>query len=242
MGSSSLIYIFIFFFFLFLCQFSLLVRSACQGYLCIIAKLKSIVGICGKRKNSAKYMRKGFKRLKVEMEEIREEQQSIKEGYRQVREKFKAIEEGCEQLRKETNQINRQSANSQIRLALMFAILKAREQGDFTRAAQLTQLLRDIVARDDLIRLKVEMKEISKEQQSIKEGQWQVRAKSKANQQELQLLRQETNQLFRQSANTRIRLALMFHILKAREQGDFARAAQLTELLREIIAKDNLTK
>ncbi|XWS27583.1 hypothetical protein CRYUN_Cryun26dG0128800 [Craigia yunnanensis] len=84
------------------------------------------------------------------MKEISKEQQIIKEGQKQVREKFKAIEEGCEQLRQETNQIIRQSANTQIRLGLMFNVLKAREQGDFARAAQFTRLLREIVARDNL--------------------------------------------------------------------------------------------
>ncbi|XWS27593.1 hypothetical protein CRYUN_Cryun26dG0129800 [Craigia yunnanensis] len=95
-------------------------------------------------------MRKRFKRLKVEMKKISKEQQSIKEGQKQVRETFKAIEEGCEQLQQETNQIIRQSANTQIRLGLMFNIQKAREQGEFARAAQFTRLLREIVARDNL--------------------------------------------------------------------------------------------
>ncbi|OMO63606.1 hypothetical protein COLO4_32294 [Corchorus olitorius] len=80
------------------------------------------------------------------MKNISKDQQSIKEGQIQVREKFKAIEEECEQLRAETSKIIRQSANTQIRLSLMFNILKAREQGDFAKAAHLTQLLRQIVA------------------------------------------------------------------------------------------------
>ncbi|XVE53435.1 hypothetical protein DITRI_Ditri03aG0002900 [Diplodiscus trichospermus] len=102
-----------------------------------------------KKKNSTKYMRKRFKRLKVEMEEMSKQQQSIKEGQRQVRAKFKAIEDECEQLRQETKQIIRQSENNQIRLSLMFDILKAREQCDVAKAAQLTGLLREIVATGD---------------------------------------------------------------------------------------------
>ncbi|XVE53430.1 hypothetical protein DITRI_Ditri03aG0002500 [Diplodiscus trichospermus] len=94
-------------------------------------------------------MRKRLKRLKVEMEEISKQQQSVKEGKRQVHAKFKAIEDECKQLRQETKQIIQQSENNQIRLSLMFNILKAREQGDFAKAAQLTGLLREIVARDD---------------------------------------------------------------------------------------------
>ncbi|XVF78010.1 hypothetical protein PTKIN_Ptkin14bG0093700 [Pterospermum kingtungense] len=83
------------------------------------------------------------------MKAIKKEQQSIKEGQRQVGAKLKAVTEECEQLRNETNQIMQQSANTQIRLALMFQILKAREQGDFAKAAQLTRLLREIVGRDN---------------------------------------------------------------------------------------------
>ena len=83
-----------------------------------------------------------MKMLRTEMEEISEEQQKIKEGQRQVREKFEAIEWECDQLRKETNQIMQQSASTQIRLAFMFQILKARENQDFEKAAQLTNALR----------------------------------------------------------------------------------------------------
>ncbi|XP_017979612.1 PREDICTED: uncharacterized protein LOC18507243 isoform X2 [Theobroma cacao] len=101
-------------------------------------------------KSSAKYMRRRFKKLKEEMKEICREQQSIREGQRQVAAKFKAIEEECEQLRKETHQIIRQSAKTQIRLILMLNILKAREQGDFSKATNLTQLLREIIARDNV--------------------------------------------------------------------------------------------
>ncbi|XVE53441.1 hypothetical protein DITRI_Ditri03aG0003300 [Diplodiscus trichospermus] len=89
-----------------------------------------------------------MKILKAEMEEISEEQKEIKEGQRQVREKFEAIETECEQLRKETMLIIQQSASTQIRLALMFQILKARENHEFSKASQLTCALRELVARE----------------------------------------------------------------------------------------------
>ncbi|KAK8542539.1 hypothetical protein V6N13_136888 [Hibiscus sabdariffa] len=98
---------------------------------------------------SAKYMRRRLGRLKMEMEDISREQQSIKEGQSQVRAKFNVVEEEYEQLRNETNQIIRQTANTQIRLGLMFSILQAREQGDLGKAAQLTGLLREMVGRDN---------------------------------------------------------------------------------------------
>ena len=80
--------------------------------------------------------------LRSEMEEISEEQKQIKEGQRQVREKFEAIEFECDQLRKETNLVMQQSRSTQIRLAIMFQILKARENQEFDKAAQLTAVLR----------------------------------------------------------------------------------------------------
>ncbi|XVE74305.1 hypothetical protein DITRI_Ditri12bG0006300 [Diplodiscus trichospermus] len=45
--------------------------------------------------------------------------------------------------------------------------------------------------------------------------------------------------LIQQSALTQLRLALMLNIVKARDEGDFAKAAQITQLLREIVARDN---
>ncbi|XWS27591.1 hypothetical protein CRYUN_Cryun26dG0129600 [Craigia yunnanensis] len=90
-----------------------------------------------------------MKILRVEMEEISLEQKKIKEGQRQVREKFEAIELECEQLRKETILITQQSVSTQIRLALMFEILKAREDHDFSKASQLTCALRELIAREN---------------------------------------------------------------------------------------------
>ena len=90
-------------------------------------------------------MQKRFKRLKTEMEEISEEQKNIREGQRQVREKFEAIESECEQLKIETKMMIQQSAITQVKLALMIKILKAREEGDFAAAANLTQLLRQLL-------------------------------------------------------------------------------------------------
>ncbi|XVE74315.1 hypothetical protein DITRI_Ditri12bG0007100 [Diplodiscus trichospermus] len=101
------------------------------------------------KKRRLKNINSRMKRLKVEMEEISEEQKMIKEGQRQVREKFEAIELECEQLRKETVLITQQSVSAQIRLALMFQILKARENQDFSKASQLTCALRELIAREN---------------------------------------------------------------------------------------------
>ncbi|XP_021298818.1 uncharacterized protein LOC110427587 [Herrania umbratica] len=97
-----------------------------------------------KRKIAMKGVTTRFRRMKTDMEEISREQESIKEGQRQVRAKFEAIQGECERLREETNNIIQQSAMTQIRLGIMFNILKAREEGNFARASNLTQLLRSV--------------------------------------------------------------------------------------------------
>ncbi|KAK9024420.1 hypothetical protein V6N11_004582 [Hibiscus sabdariffa] len=87
-------------------------------------------------------MRKRFKKLRVDMKEMSKEQHSGKQMQRQVEARLRTVQEECDRLRDETDQIIRQSADTQARLALMFDILKARERGDFNKAAQLTRLLR----------------------------------------------------------------------------------------------------
>ncbi|GKV17987.1 hypothetical protein SLEP1_g28427 [Rubroshorea leprosula] len=102
-----------------------------------------------KRRTALKNMDASLKRLKAEMQEISAEQRCIREGQRQVREKFEAIESECLQLKKETQLVLQQSTRNKIRLALMFRILKAREDCDFAKATELTRLLREMVARDN---------------------------------------------------------------------------------------------
>ncbi|XP_017980036.1 PREDICTED: uncharacterized protein LOC18507232 isoform X2 [Theobroma cacao] len=102
------------------------------------------------KKNGTKDLKVKYGRLKADIEEIGKEQKSIKEGQSQVREKFKAIEMECQMLKKETELIIQRSALTRLRLALLFHILKAREEGDFAKAAQLTQLLRELISRDNI--------------------------------------------------------------------------------------------
>lgn len=85
---------------------------------------------------------KSLERLKMDMKKISKEQQSIKEGQGHVEAKLNAIERECKELRDETDLMIRRSAYTQIRLGLMFSILKARQQSDFGTAAQLTRVLR----------------------------------------------------------------------------------------------------
>ncbi|MBA0783426.1 hypothetical protein Gotri_001141 [Gossypium trilobum] len=83
-----------------------------------------------------------MKKLRVKMEEINEEQKNIRELQGELREKIEAIDLECEQLREETMMVRQQSVNTQIRLALMFQILKARQNHDFAQASHLTSTLR----------------------------------------------------------------------------------------------------
>ncbi|XVF58852.1 hypothetical protein PTKIN_Ptkin07bG0099200 [Pterospermum kingtungense] len=90
-------------------------------------------------------MQDKFKRLKAEMKEIGEDQKNIREGQEQVRAKFETIVSECEVLKKETRIIIHKTARTQIKLALMFRILKASQQGDTAIAANLTGILRNVI-------------------------------------------------------------------------------------------------
>ncbi|MBA0580457.1 hypothetical protein Gorai_022673 [Gossypium raimondii] len=83
-----------------------------------------------------------MKRIRSDMKEISEEQEEIKEKQRQEREKFEAIQLECEELKNQTILIAQQTASTQIRLALMLQILKARENLEFDKAVMLTNALR----------------------------------------------------------------------------------------------------
>ncbi|XP_038712410.1 uncharacterized protein LOC120006443 [Tripterygium wilfordii] len=82
-----------------------------------------------------------------------------------------------------------------------------------------------------------EMAEISKEQKSIAEGQKQVRKKYEEIKREREQLWKETELIAQQSHGIRVRLNLMFQIMKARVERDSAKVAQLTLHLRDLIAK-----
>ncbi|KAJ6423233.1 hypothetical protein OIU84_024216 [Salix udensis] len=93
--------------------------------------------------------RETMERLKTDMAEIGEGQNRIREGQREIRQKFEEIESECRSLREETMNITRQSDYNQIRINLMFAILKARQDSDFARAEHLTRLLREEMEKQE---------------------------------------------------------------------------------------------
>ncbi|MBA0752077.1 hypothetical protein Gogos_000946 [Gossypium gossypioides] len=81
-------------------------------------------------------------------------------------------------------------------------------------------------------RWKGELEEIRKEQNSIREGQSQVGEKLEAMEIECEAVHEESKLMIERSALTQIRLAVMLNILTARKDGDYAKAAHFTQLLR----------
>ena len=100
-------------------------------------------------KQRIKVTRRGIRRpsctirgITSKMVEIREGQKRIKEGQKEVRKKFKEIRKESKKLKDETDLISRQSAANQLRLDLMFQIVKARADNDSAKDAHLTRTLR----------------------------------------------------------------------------------------------------
>ncbi|MFQ6650353.1 hypothetical protein Gotur_023591 [Gossypium turneri] len=87
-------------------------------------------------------------------------------------------------------------------------------------------------------RWKGELEEIRKEQNSIREGQSQVGEKLEAMEIECEALHEKSKLMIERSALTQICFAVMLNILTARKDGDYAKAAHFTQLLRYIEIKE----
>ncbi|XP_039003737.1 uncharacterized protein LOC120130595 [Hibiscus syriacus] len=109
------------------------------------SKLKNVK----KHKSGLKNMQEKYDKLGADMEEISAEQQNIREEQRLAREKFEGVANEYEEFKKETRIIVQQTARTQIKLAIMFQIVKASEQADHTTVATFTHLLREIVKREN---------------------------------------------------------------------------------------------
>ncbi|KAK8579362.1 hypothetical protein V6N13_142566 [Hibiscus sabdariffa] len=95
------------------------------------------------KRGIAKQTRTGSLRwLRTMMEETRKDEELLRESQRE----HKKTTSKHRRRNRETREIIRQSTNTQIRLALMFKILMAQQEGDFTLAYNLIQLLREICA------------------------------------------------------------------------------------------------
>ncbi|GLT52396.1 hypothetical protein SLA2020_257430 [Shorea laevis] len=87
--------------------------------------------------------------LKAEMEGISQEQKRVKEGQEEVREKLIKLGAECDQLRKETEFIFKQRAETQLRLNLIFEILKAKKDGNLSKVTNLTMNLRGLTRKQN---------------------------------------------------------------------------------------------
>ena len=76
------------------------------------------------------------------MGKVREDQKYIREEQKNIGKRFGEVKRQCDQLREETELIMKQSACTQIRLSLMFDILRARKDGDFDKAGTLAHVLK----------------------------------------------------------------------------------------------------
>ncbi|KAL9386810.1 hypothetical protein Peur_019934 [Populus x canadensis] len=82
-------------------------------------------------------------------------------------------------------------------------------------------------------RLKAEMAGIRKQQQCIRQGQRETRERFEEIESECDQLKKETELVSQASDNIQLRLDIMLKILKARQENDFATAADLTCSLRK---------
>uniref|UniRef100_A0A6N2JXR4 Uncharacterized protein n=1 Tax=Salix viminalis TaxID=40686 RepID=A0A6N2JXR4_SALVM len=94
------------------------------------------------RKNNDKKLSWSVKRIGADMVEISEGQKRIREGQKETRKRIQEIIEEGAKLKEETKAISKQSSENQLRLDLMFQIVKARAEKDYAKDALLTQTLR----------------------------------------------------------------------------------------------------
>uniref|UniRef100_A0A6N2JZM0 Uncharacterized protein n=1 Tax=Salix viminalis TaxID=40686 RepID=A0A6N2JZM0_SALVM len=146
------------------------------------------------------------------------------------REKFQEINKEAAKLKEETSLITRQSAANQLRIDLMFQILKARAENDSAKDATLNQTLRELMTKQNMGKTR-----ISEGQKRIREGQKEIRKRIQEIIEEGAKLKEETNAISKQSSENQLRLDLMFQIVKARAEKDYAKDALLTQTLRQII-------
>ncbi|XP_039047942.1 uncharacterized protein LOC120188613 [Hibiscus syriacus] len=85
---------------------------------------------------------------KIEKEKEKENGECLREEQRKIRAKFAEMERQGDRLRAETEMLMKQTARTQIKMALMFNILKAREHGHLIEASTLARFLRELVAKE----------------------------------------------------------------------------------------------
>ncbi|KAK8479274.1 hypothetical protein V6N11_064501 [Hibiscus sabdariffa] len=94
---------------------------------------------------SGQQMEQKIQSLKRNMEKIRMDQQGIREEQTRVKQRFAIVKQQCEECREEINLISREATMTQLRVGLIFQIMRARKDGNFSKAHYLTRFLRFIV-------------------------------------------------------------------------------------------------
>ncbi|GAV80970.1 hypothetical protein CFOL_v3_24429 [Cephalotus follicularis] len=107
---------------------------------------KEALGLYPKRRITRR-IKPRIKKLKAELKEINAQQKRIRDRKREVKKKFEQIEAKHDRLKKEAKLIKQQTADTQLRLNLLFKILKARQDGDFATDTDLTQSLRELILK-----------------------------------------------------------------------------------------------
>ncbi|KAJ6709932.1 hypothetical protein OIU74_010938 [Salix koriyanagi] len=108
-----------------------------------------------KRKNSERKLSRSIEKIRADMVEISEVKKRIRQGQMEVREKFEEISVEAAKIKEETNQICKQSAANQLKLDLMFQIVKARAEKDSAKDVFLTQKLRDLMVKQNTAKTQV---------------------------------------------------------------------------------------
>ncbi|KAK8479275.1 hypothetical protein V6N11_064502 [Hibiscus sabdariffa] len=91
-----------------------------------------------------KSLKTRVQRMKVEMGKIREDQRCIREEQLIIGERFGVVARQCHELRLETQVMVEQSTFNRVRLGIMVNILRARQDGEFDKAAVLTAALASV--------------------------------------------------------------------------------------------------
>ncbi|KAL4376338.1 hypothetical protein GQ457_02G004190 [Hibiscus cannabinus] len=192
------------------------------------------------------------KRVRTEMEKVREEQECLRDEQRKLITRLDEIERQCEM-------IEEQSAITRTKLVLEFRIFMLMKVeisftplislDSFAASSSLQRLYYPMAPRkidqvgsksrtEKKLRVKAEMGKVREEQECLKDEQRKLITRFDEIAKQCDELKQETEMIEKQSAITRAKLVLMFGILKARESGDLVQAANLTALLREIVAME----
>lgn len=83
-----------------------------------------------------------LKGLKAKMGLIKQNAKCSRDEQKKIRAKFVEFQRQCDGMKQETEMMIKRTARTQLKLALMFSILKARQGGDSVKAAEFTRLLR----------------------------------------------------------------------------------------------------